>query len=79
MLELLGTYITPTMQGSRNGVGMAIAWATMVTTGDDGYRKMAREVHSVHTAMKDAVNRTDGGKSPPRSFARPFRFQEIPL
>jgi hypothetical protein len=58
VVELLGTYITPTMQGSRNGVGMAIAWATMVSTGQDGYRKMARDVHSVHTAMKAAVNNT---------------------
>ena len=48
------------MQGSRNGVGMAIAWATMVSTGEDGYRKMARDVHSVHSRMKAAVNQTDG-------------------
>lgn len=48
------------MQGSRNGVGMAIAWATMVSTGEDGYRKMARDVHSVHNRMKEAVNRQPG-------------------
>ena len=60
VVELLGTYITPTMQGSRNGVGMAVAWATMVTTGEDGYRKMASDVHSVHTRMKEAVLATEG-------------------
>ena len=48
------------MQGSRNGVGMAIAWATMVSTGEDGYRKMARDVHGVHSKMKKAVNDVDG-------------------
>ena len=55
-----GTYITPTMQGSRNGVGMAIAWATMVSTGEDGYRKMARDVHNVHSRMKEAVSLIQG-------------------
>ena len=60
VVELLGTYITPTMQGSRNGVGMAVAWATLVTTGEDGYRQMAADVHSVHTRMKEAVLATEG-------------------
>ncbi len=32
----------------------------MVTTGEDGYRKMASDVHSVHTRMKEAVLATEG-------------------
>lgn len=48
------------MQGSRNGVGLAIAWATMVCIGENGYRNMARDVHTVHSRMKEAVNQTDG-------------------
>ena len=60
MSGVIGTYVTPTMQGSRNGVGMAIAWATMVSTGENGYRKMAADVHRVHSRMKEAVHQLDG-------------------
>jgi sphinganine-1-phosphate aldolase len=42
VVELLGTYITPTMQGSRNGVGMAVGWATLVSTGEDGYLQVTQ-------------------------------------
>jgi hypothetical protein len=42
-----GLYVTPTLQGSRAGGTVAQAWATVLHFGDDGYRKMARDVHGV--------------------------------
>lgn len=37
-----GFYVTPTMQGSRNGATVAAAWATLVHRGRDGYASMAK-------------------------------------
>eukprot|EP01047_Picozoa_sp_COSAG01_P055441 COSAG01_NODE_6174_length_3811_cov_2.428879_1_plen_280_part_00 len=42
-----GLYVTPTLQGSRAGGTVAQAWATVLHFGDDGYRKMASDVHGV--------------------------------
>jgi len=42
-----GFYVTPTMQGSRNGAIIASAWATMVHKGADGYMAMSKNVHAI--------------------------------
>lgn len=39
-----GFYVTPTMQGSRNGAIIAAAWGTLVHKGRNGYESMAKNV-----------------------------------
>ena len=41
-----GFYVTPTMQGSRNGAIIASAWATLVHKGADGYMTTSKNVHA---------------------------------
>ena len=53
--NLLGSYVTPTLQGSRGGMTIAAAWATLVHMGEDGYREMARRNVETHSEMKRIV------------------------
>ena len=50
-----GLYVTPTLQGSRSGANMAVAWATVVHIGDDGYRKLARDITASYRKLVKAV------------------------
>jgi glutamate/tyrosine decarboxylase-like PLP-dependent enzyme len=51
-----GFYVTPTMQGSRNGAIIASAWATLVHKGEAGYMRTARNVHATLQRGIAAVN-----------------------
>ncbi len=51
-----GFYVTPTMQGSRNGAIIASAWATLVHKGADGYMQMSKNVHATLQRGIAAVN-----------------------
>ena len=55
-----GLYVTPTLQGSRGGAVMAVAWATLLHMGEDGYRKSANEITDAHEAVKAAVRTIPG-------------------
>ena len=54
-----GLYVTPTLQGSRPGGVIAQAWATLLATGDDGYRQMARSMHAMTEQVMEAVASID--------------------
>ena len=51
VVELSGSYATPTFAGSRPGSGMAAAWATMVSRGEAGYTVSAVACHEVRAMM----------------------------
>jgi sphinganine-1-phosphate aldolase len=55
-----GLYVTPTLQGSRSGATMAVAWATIVHVGDDGYREHARAIAEGHEKLKREVAAMEG-------------------
>ena len=50
-----GLYVTPTLQGSRSGATMAVAWATLVHVGTAGYTKSARELTEAANKLKEVV------------------------
>lgn len=52
-----GLYVTPTLQGSRGGAVMAVAWATLVHTGEAGYRRSANEITDATEALKAAISK----------------------
>ena len=55
-----GFYVTPTLQGSRNGSLVASAWATIKYVGRDGYESSARRLNETLISMKAAVRATEG-------------------
>jgi sphinganine-1-phosphate aldolase len=50
-----GTYMSPSMSGSRSGGLTAAAWATMVYLGEEGYMKTSKAILSVADGIKKAV------------------------
>lgn len=50
-----GTYISPSMAGSRSGGLTAAAWAAMVYLGEEGYLTSAKAILSVADQIKEAV------------------------
>eukprot|EP01062_Namystynia_karyoxenos_P001414 TRINITY_DN10489_c0_g2_i1.p1 TRINITY_DN10489_c0_g2~~TRINITY_DN10489_c0_g2_i1.p1 ORF type:complete len:548 (+),score=193.23 TRINITY_DN10489_c0_g2_i1:97-1740(+) len=50
-----GLYVTPTLQGARNGANIAVAWATLMHLGCDGYRTAARRVQEATRRVKREV------------------------
>jgi glutamate/tyrosine decarboxylase-like PLP-dependent enzyme len=50
-----GKYMSPGIAGSRSNGLLAATWASMVTTGRDGYRKKAKAIFETADAMKAAV------------------------
>ena len=50
-----GLYVTPTLQGSRAGGVIAQAWATVLYMGENGYEKLATDMHTVTNDVKDIV------------------------
>jgi len=55
-----GLYVTPTLQGSRSGATMAVAWATLLYMGAAGYSQSARALTNAHEAIKKTVRETRG-------------------
>lgn len=55
-----GLYATPTLAGSRGGTAPALAWATLVATGTNGYARAAARVHAAHAALAEGVAATPG-------------------
>ncbi len=50
-----GTYISPSLSGSRSGGLTAAAWSAMVYLGQEGYLKSAKAILSVADQVKQAV------------------------
>jgi len=50
-----GTYISPSMSGSRSGGLTAAAWAAMVYLGEEGYLKTSKAILTVADQIKQAV------------------------
>ena len=59
-----GFYVTPTMQGSRNGAIIAAAWGTLVHKGRDGYQAMAKTVWDTTQKGIAGINAIEGLKVP---------------
>lgn len=55
-----GFYVTPTLQGARNGAQIAQAWATVMHMGEEGYVKAAARLHAATEALKTAVQNLPG-------------------
>jgi sphinganine-1-phosphate aldolase len=53
-------YITPTLQGARSGAVIAAAWGTIIHIGRDGYLRLSRRLHELHSRLKDVVRQTKG-------------------
>jgi sphinganine-1-phosphate aldolase len=51
-----GKYCSPGMEGSRSGGLLAATWAAMVTIGQDGYKRYAREIFETAYAMQRIVS-----------------------
>lgn len=66
-----GLYCTPTFQGSRSGALMAAAWSTMLFMGQDGYDRVARNLHDIHTRVRKAVESIPGLKVQHQQHATP--------
>ncbi|KAJ8612935.1 hypothetical protein CTAYLR_006184 [Chrysophaeum taylorii] len=54
-----GLYVTPTLQGSRNGAIIAQAWATLMHYGQDGYRDVAAEIKAAFAKALEIVRDTE--------------------
>lgn len=52
--------INPTILSTKSGGPMAGAWAILHFLGEEGYRRIVREVMEATTRMVDGVNRIDG-------------------
>eukprot|EP00755_Sulcionema_specki_P022379 Sspe_Gene.76352::Locus_47705_Transcript_1_1_Confidence_1.000_Length_2123::g.76352::m.76352/K01634/SGPL1, DPL1; sphinganine-1-phosphate aldolase len=52
-----GLYTTPTIQGSRSGATVAVAWATLVYYGEEGYMKVARRLSDTMERFKAVVRK----------------------
>jgi len=50
-----GLYATPTLAGSRGGAPAALAWATLVATGADGFARAAGRVAAAHARIVRGV------------------------
>ena len=55
-----GLYATPSLSGSRGGAPAALAWATMVHTGGEGYATAAARVAALHAKLVVAISSTPG-------------------
>jgi glutamate/tyrosine decarboxylase-like PLP-dependent enzyme len=55
-----GFYASPNMQGTRPGLPMATAWATMHALGIDGYRELTAQAVSTARAIVAAIRTIDG-------------------
>jgi glutamate/tyrosine decarboxylase-like PLP-dependent enzyme len=51
-----GKYCSPGIEGSRSGGLIAATWAAMVQLGREGYRRYAKQIFEVSTAMQAAVH-----------------------
>jgi len=51
-----GIAFTTGMQGSKNGALSAIAWATMLKTGRENYKKRAKSVHAAFLQLKKGLS-----------------------
>ena len=50
-----GLYVTPTLQGSRGGAVMAVAWATLLHLGKEGYRASANAIADAQDQLKKFI------------------------
>lgn len=55
-----GLYFSPTFAGSRPGALSAVAWAAMVTVGEDGYLDATRRVLETATRVRDGIRDIPG-------------------
>jgi sphinganine-1-phosphate aldolase len=55
-----GLYATPTLAGSRGGAPAALAWATLLATGADGFARAAARVAAAHAALAAGIAATPG-------------------
>lgn len=50
-----GLYVTPTIQGSRNGANVAVAWSTLMMMGEEGYQEVAGRLHRAGEKVKEII------------------------
>ncbi|MFP2925644.1 pyridoxal phosphate-dependent decarboxylase family protein [Pyxidicoccus sp. 3LG] len=50
-----GIYFSPTFSGSRPGALIAVAWATLVTMGEQGYLEATRRILETASAIKQGI------------------------
>jgi glutamate/tyrosine decarboxylase-like PLP-dependent enzyme len=55
-----GFYASPGLQGSRPGLPMATAWATLHHLGHDGYLKLAKQTLDARVRLVEGVRAVDG-------------------
>lgn len=55
-----GFYASPSMQGTRSGLPMALAWAVMRTLGAEGYMRLTRETVAARRRMVDGIRAIEG-------------------
>jgi sphinganine-1-phosphate aldolase len=55
-----GFYASPNMQGTRPGLPMALAWATLQHLGEEGYKDLTRATIGATRQMIDGIGAIDG-------------------
>jgi sphinganine-1-phosphate aldolase len=55
-----GFYASPSMQGTRAGMPMALAWATLQYLGEEGYKELTRVTVETRQRMVEGINAIDG-------------------
>lgn len=55
-----GLYFSPTFSGSRPGALIAAAWASLVSTGDSGYREATRHILETADVLKRGIRAIPG-------------------
>ena len=55
-----GVFASPALLGTRPGGSIAAAWATLVSTGEDGYLRRAKAAMDTTRALRDGVNGIPG-------------------
>jgi len=55
-----GIYASPTLAGSRPGVLIAGAWATMMYFGEEGYIRTTKQIIQTARRLREEINRVEG-------------------
>eukprot|EP00750_Incisomonas_marina_P026956 INCI6050.5.p1 GENE.INCI6050.5~~INCI6050.5.p1 ORF type:complete len:630 (+),score=111.76 INCI6050.5:85-1974(+) len=72
-----GLYVSPSMAGTRPGANIAMAWATLMSIGQDGYCEITKAMMDTTEAMKAGIQAIDGLEIVGDPVMTGFAFQSV--
>jgi glutamate/tyrosine decarboxylase-like PLP-dependent enzyme len=55
-----GIYLSPSIPGTRSGGAIASAWASMMSLGEEGYVRLAREAWAAAGELREGISKIEG-------------------